>query len=1199
MDRLQDYIQIDRRFQNSVNLKLDFGKEERRDSYIPTRSSLLVLCHYLEHVVEKKNKATILIGPYGKGKSHLLLVLLSLLHAKKESECAFLLKKIEQVDAECAQWIRRRFQEQKRYLPVLISSTEGSLQQSFLYGITEALKREGLKNLAPDSYYSEAVRVLHDWKKTYPSTYQQFAELLEQTEQQTVTALEQALEQNTAEAKTAYDRFCRFYPHVTAGAAFAPMVQLDTLTIYESINRMLCDEYGYGGIYIVFDEFSKYVENQSKENFSGDMKVLQDICELAQNSREYPVHITLVAHKSIREYGGTLPEEMRNAYLGVEGRIREEYFLVSAQNQYELIANVIGKKGKPWKKDRQAALWKQIAAESYDKIPAFYGMFSKEEYDTIVAQGCYPLLPLTACVLLSISEKVAQNERSVFTFLANEEPDSLLMRIQEKEDKEAWFLGIDVIYDYFYHLFRENASLIRIHTEWLKADYALQKVETIEEKRLLKAIALLRMLNRPEEIPVQDTALRLSLGMTEEVYTKTKDALQQKHLIQYRSKRNTYAFQNNVGLDLEKEIQLRMQKENIENQMSKLLSEVFEQTYRLPKQYNQDYTMTRFFQYVFLSMEQYRTLPDSAELFRKQPADGKILALYWETQPKPGEVEQMLQRLDDPRLIVLLPDAPFALKEKMKRFVVVKNLLANASFLEENRVLKQELELYQEDLLYEMNVALEQQYLPEHQKCRVFDKNGVHAPFATDIAFNRYLSEVCCACYEMAPRINHELINRRTVSAQMKKARSKLMKQMLEEADCTDYQKGTSPEATIYRAALYRTGVWPGADAMPMEHGCEEIMNRIYEFMQKSVGKKNCFSELYATLEGIGYGARRGVIPLFLTRQFAGLTDLPVLYLQDKEVMLTEDILENVNEKPQEYFLFIEAASAQKEQYLNGLQELFVEKGMQKQGVTKRQRMQEIVESMQIFLRSLPQYTLTFREIPKGCEPPQVALEPMQAFRKVLHPMELNPHEILFETLRDCLHTDDYLELLALIGKIRTYLKEFLNQVETVTAEEIKQMFGARKEESLLRCLKDWYERIWENVQRQVLSDPTTRLLQCLNQMKTNDEHEIVKKLSKAVLDLYPEDWKDSSKEAFLSQLLNIKGQLEEEQKVETVGKKHISFTGADGEQIEKYYDTLEDSTSEFLSNAIEDALEEFGDTLEINQKVSVLVQALERLVKS
>lgn len=39
-------------------------------------------------------------------------------------------------------------------------------------------------------------------------------------------------------------------------------------------------------------------------------------------------------------------------------------------------------------------------------------------------------------------------------------------------------------------------------------------------------------------------------------------------------------------------------------------------------------------------------------------------------------------------------------------------------------------------------------------------------------------------------------------------------------------------------------------------------------------------------------------------------------------------------------------------------------------------------------------------------------------------------------------------------------------------------------------------------------------------------------------------------------------------------------------------------STSEFLKNMIEEALDNFGDSLETNQKVAVLAEALEKLLQ-
>ena len=74
MEQWRNLIHINRNFQKAVNLQLDIGDHGRIEHYIPTRSSMLILRRYLKAVTgEAKEHATVLIGPYGKGKSHLLL----------------------------------------------------------------------------------------------------------------------------------------------------------------------------------------------------------------------------------------------------------------------------------------------------------------------------------------------------------------------------------------------------------------------------------------------------------------------------------------------------------------------------------------------------------------------------------------------------------------------------------------------------------------------------------------------------------------------------------------------------------------------------------------------------------------------------------------------------------------------------------------------------------------------------------------------------------------------------------------------------------------------------------------------------------------------------------------------------------------------------------------------------------------------
>ena len=86
MNKFKDFIEIDKKFQNSINLQLDIDNLSKLNSYIPTHSSILVLDGFLNNVLSDRDKANILIGPYGKGKSHLLLVLLAYLMTEKVTE---------------------------------------------------------------------------------------------------------------------------------------------------------------------------------------------------------------------------------------------------------------------------------------------------------------------------------------------------------------------------------------------------------------------------------------------------------------------------------------------------------------------------------------------------------------------------------------------------------------------------------------------------------------------------------------------------------------------------------------------------------------------------------------------------------------------------------------------------------------------------------------------------------------------------------------------------------------------------------------------------------------------------------------------------------------------------------------------------------------------------------------------------------
>ena len=259
---LKDIVEFNSSFKTAINLYLSLNKPDKVASYILTKSSVGFMEDYLNAVIENKEQATLLIGPYGKGKSHLLLVVLAILSMernKANSEVIYqLVDRVKQVD-EIGTGVAKKISmlwEKKPFLPVLISNSTGDLNQAFLYGLNDALKREGLSDISPETYFSIALERIDDWKENYVETYKAFEkELLEYD-----TNISELIVGLKEFSRDALNVFRTVFPKVTAGSEFNPLAVSDVLPLYESISEKLVEDYEYSGIYIIFDEFSNWIK---------------------------------------------------------------------------------------------------------------------------------------------------------------------------------------------------------------------------------------------------------------------------------------------------------------------------------------------------------------------------------------------------------------------------------------------------------------------------------------------------------------------------------------------------------------------------------------------------------------------------------------------------------------------------------------------------------------------------------------------------------------------------------------------------------------------------------------------------------------------------------------------------------------------------------------------------------------------------
>lgn len=1172
MTRLDNLVKVDNRFEKSVNLLLDLNDEQKLKNYIPTHSSVNILSMYLKEVqIYSGGRANILVGPYGKGKSHLLLVLLAILSGRKKGELDNLISRIGNVDKETADLVKDMTKSEK-ILPVIINTGSGNLAHAYIRSLNQALKREHLEDVVPDNYFSEALKAIKKWEKLFPETYKAFEKKVGSDNVKKFILKLERYDYQTL------DTFRKIYPELTSGSQFNPLIEEDVLNIYKSVNRVLCRKYGYSGIYIVFDEFSKYIEGHREKGFAADMKVLQDICELCNSSKEEPFFLTCVAHKPIRSYGNSLLKEVKNAFRGVEGRMKEIFFTVSSQNNFELIADAIEKKKEFYSWIRQNEEYKNFLEESYC-IPDFRSLFDKQDFDKIVGEGCFPLTPLTTLLLLNISEKIAQNERTIFTFLASQDMYSLAALIKKMPDSAM--ISTAHIYDYFLPLFMEEGESM-IHNEWLKTDYALSKTENEKEEIVIKSLSIIRMVNKADDIPANVNFIRLASGLKMIDVQKTLEDLCSRNIVSYRRSTGAYEFQNNIGIDIENEVVECAIKYFLKIDVAAVLNEVCDNRYILPKKYNQDYLMTRYYRVIFMKPETFLALSSVSYLDDENSPDGYISIILLSEDTNTDELKQHIKEIGEKNLILAIPEKIYDCTESARLLLAVRKLLNDRKFIENNEVLVTELISYERNLVKELNQMLRE---IQQQLTAVYTSEKV-IQIQTN-GLNRVVSDICEQTYYKTPVINHELINRHNISAQISKARNIILDDFLHANRFEKYEKGTSAEATIYRAVFMNTA---------KNENLREVTDIILMFIHESKGKKNSFDSLVNCLTSSPIGMRKGVIPFYLVKKLMELEDMPVVYLGNKELPLDAGLFTNIMAKPADYSLYIEEETIEKLEYIEGLEQVFKDFDGYCKGVEGRNRLSHLTCIIQTWYRSLPQTSRVFK-LPdfEGQE-----IRKIDAFRK-LFSTETNPREVLFERIPKILGSKELTSTLQAVKIIKSEIDQHIFAIKTKAVLTLRNVFELNEFDDLKITLAEWYAQLDGSVKNRLLSVDSQRLFNCIRNNIKESEDTIIERVAKEVTGFYVEDWSDTTVEVFKSGLEEFINEIRSySQKEDDKNNQKIVFASNKGIQ-ECLYNFDEESITTsgyFFKNMLDDLLDEYGDSLENNEKIGILMNTIKRLME-
>lgn len=1191
-------------FQYSVNIGYDLSSDEKLKNFIPTKSALHLLEEILLSTAETSTeRSRVLIGAYGKGKSHIVLTILSILLKRDLNLFEKMLLRLEEYP-RIKQCVLNYYESKNKILPVVITGSSTSLTQAFLMALQRTLSDNDMLDIMPETNYRAAISVIERWKADFPDTYKLFEAAIETPVSVFVDAL-------AAYNIAAYEQFEKVYPTLTAGSVFNPFLGFDVVELYESVAKELSSK-GYTGIYVVYDEFSKYLEANITEASLSDTKMLQDFAEKCNRSGSLQLHLMLISHKEIANYIDKLPKQKVDGWRGVSERFKHIHLNNNFSQTYEIISSVI-------QKDR--SLWEAFIAEHRDDFAdvmhryASHPLFSESKDELKVAlYGCYPLHPVSTFILPRLSERVAQNERTLFTFLSASGNSTLPAYLEQSEDDFA-FITPDIVYDYFEPLFKKEVYAGEIHQNYILTANIISRVdENSLEAKIVKTLSLFYVLGQFERLkPTRDEIVGVfsSAYTVPEIITAIDNLIERDFVIYLKRSNDFLKLKQTSGVDIKQKIHDYAESHAKKISVKETLNASNFDNYMYPSRYNDDREMTRYFSFVFIDESEVR--PDTNWIIKSEniDADGVVYAIIPHSEEAIKRIREIVLSTSKEctRHIFILPNHYTNIDEAAHEYEAV-SFLREAAL--DDPVLFDEYDVVYEDLREVIGNFMSVYTHPEKFKASyIFD--GAVRSIRRKAALTELMADICDDVYSLTPVISNEAVNRDAITSIASNSRSKLITALLRnQLEENLGLSGTGQEVSIMRSTLMRTGVLENCDGTPVLNlrPADTYIANMLETIENFVlsarhNERIAFDVLYDTLTLPEHhiGLRKGLIPIYLAVVLHEYKQQVIILDRFGQVPTSSDVLLQINADPVAFSLSYLDWDPEKENFIEQLAPVFAshiidaEKGANTYDF--------IANAMKRWLMSLPKYAKEAKTQPNGNR-----IESRhQAFVKLLK-QNTSSYELLFDKLPKAFgYAGDFSAGLAdnIIASKR-YIDGMIDDLRTVLIDQTKQVFMLPQNEpiasrmSLSSVIKEWCDSISASAFTHIFTDGTDKCLALFSTI-TNDEDSFIVRLAKTATGLRIEDWDDNTVSAYTRKLKQYKQTAEsykEEAKQESTESStnyKVTFVEADGSATTRSFERVEyGNRGKLLYNQITQSLDSMGHALSEQEKRQILMEILKKM---
>lgn len=1169
-------IAASKNFQTSVNIAFDFDNAQKLADFIPTSEAIKFIDEAVlsarninqteEKTSEKNNslnRAGILIGPYGKGKSYIVLETLSLLYNNPDLKNVFesLAKKIAEKNPYAAENVRQYVKSGTRLLPVVINGNSQSLAQSFLYALHLTLKNKEFENLMPETHFESAVKMIEKWENEYPETLEKFNNL---ASVKSGEFKRQLLTYNS----DFFAEFEKLYPSLTSGSEFNPFSGFDVVEVYEKVCKKLCETGNYDGIFVVYDEFGKYLESSIAQATVKDTKLLQDFAERCDRSGKNQLHLLLICHKEIENYIDILPKQKVDGWKGVSERFRHIHLYNNYSEVYSLIRAAIIKNPDEWEKfcSKNKAQFENLKNIWFGSSFRLFSNLDCNAGQTILF-GCYPLHPVTSYILPRLSEKVAQNERTLFTFLSGNDKNGFASLIKKTEDEflsdgKIILFTPDVLFDYF-----ENQMQNEPYTSEIKKHYfmALSILRQLDKKslesKIVKTLSLIYCLNQFERLsPDLNFLFELydDAGYSREEIRGAVKTLSEKGFVYLNIHNNYIQLKSNSGANIPALISDCVEKRRRSVRIVDILNNSNTEKFIYPTSYNVKNKMTRYFRFAFISENDFMERGDWKNAAENFNSDGCVFAVFNDSESaeknqddKKNLVEKACKISSETKnLVFIFSKSVEKFSEKLRRFdsvAFLRNELLSSFADTSDSVLFDEYDIIYQDL-YEVVKQIVHSYIQPERKLALYVSLGAEKKLYRKSDLTNLVSQICGEIFCRTPVINNEMLNKNCLTGAATKSRAKLMDAMLNFPLNDLGFSGSGQEVSFMQSALVHTGILeknsekkffnlsPKTGNTKNDENFKNLFCVMNGFLSNAEKTEASFEKLFDFLMKTenGIGLRRGVIPVYIAAAVCERIKNIVLKKRGIEVPVNAQTLAEIAETPSDFTIRIQKWNDEKENYILALEKLFSDFVIDDE--KKANGYSYLINAMLRWYRSLPKYTKQMKKVYCGgsglAEIKFAAIQKeYSAFLNILRSGGFGANEILFEKLPFVFgngqSTEDF-NFFENLAAAKKFFDFALDSFESQMIEETKNSFDTDAGgKSLKNLVAEFCQKLNLQTETHVFENGAHSLLK-IYKSAGNDEKKIVMEMSEVLTGLSIDDWNDESVNMFFERLSELNRTLME-----------------------------------------------------------------------